>query len=93
MSTCPHIITAHEGTSHCRLAERDGQNIADLRAQLGAKDAEISSLRAENAALKKRDDILTAAMAEVKATDDGKSTQPINRIVQECIAELNKYSP
>jgi hypothetical protein len=44
MSTCPHITTDREGTSHCRLAEREGQTIADLHAQLAAANAEITQL-------------------------------------------------
>ena len=47
------------------------------------------SALAELTMLRKREDILVAAMSEVKATNEGKSTKPISRIVAGCIAELS----
>jgi hypothetical protein len=37
---------------------------------------------------RQRDEILTSAMAEVKATCEGLSRQPITTIVRGCISEL-----
>jgi hypothetical protein len=41
--------------------------------------------------LQERDTILVAAMSEVKATDEGTSSQPISAIVSGCIKELNAW--
>lgn len=53
----------------------------DLINLLYQQDAEIVRL-------KKREDILVTAISEVKATSEGKSTQPISQIVAGCISEL-----
>lgn len=50
--------------------------------------AEFERLERETAKLKKRYSILADAMSEVKATDEGKSTQSIKTIVNGCIKEL-----
>lgn len=53
----------------------------DLINLLRNQDAEIVRL-------KQREDILVAAMSEVKATSEGKSAQPISQIVAGCAGEL-----
>lgn len=62
-----------------------------LLASNASREDLINLLRhqdAEIVRLKQREDILAAAMSEVKATSDGKSTQPISQIVAGCICEL-----
>lgn len=55
------------------------QDLIDL---LHQHDAEIVSL-------KLREDILVSALAEIKATIEGTSEQPISHIIEGCIAELS----
>lgn len=59
MSDCPHIITDHEGTSYCSLAQSTSENVSALIAERdklrqlvgdglrlpSAKDVEIARLR------------------------------------------------
>ena len=58
---------------------------------LGSCASDVLDLIAENESLR-RDarilDILVEAMAEVKATSDGNSDQPIADIVSGCLAEI-----
>jgi len=65
--------------------------IDHLLARSATRDDLINLLRnqdAEIVRLKQREDILVAAMSEVKATSEGKSTQPISQIVAGCVSEL-----
>lgn len=67
-------------------------SLVNLVARTATREELIELLRQQDAEiinLKKREDILCAAMAEVKATDEGQSTQPISRIVAGCISELD----
>ena len=62
-----------------------------LLARNASREDLVNLLRnqdAEIVRLKQREDILVAAMSEVKATSDDKSTQLISRIVAGCISEL-----
>lgn len=52
--------------------------------------AEAADLIEQLAESKRRDDILTAAMCEIYATVQGRSTQSIERIVKGCRDELCK---
>lgn len=66
-------------------------SLVNLVARTATREELVELLRqhdTEIVKLKKREDILASAMAEVKATDEGKSTQPISRIVAGCISEL-----
>lgn len=58
-------------------------------------EAEVAQLNAENESLRKDArllNILVEAMAEVKATSDGESDQPIADIVSGCLAEIAAIS-
>ena len=70
--------------NNCKLVDLIARTAtrADLVDLLRQHDTEIVSL-------KQREDILVSAMAEIKATLEGTSTQPIQTIVDGCIAELH----
>ncbi len=67
--------------------------IEELETQAWNQEAE--STKSEMAYIKnierltKREDIMVAALAEIKATNDGNSHQPISSILQGCIDELH----
>jgi CRISPR/Cas system-associated endoribonuclease Cas2 len=66
-----------------------GKHRADaIKARYDALKAENESLRKDARLL----DILAEAMAEVKATSDGESEQPIADIVSGCLAEIAAIS-
>lgn len=50
----------------------------------------LEEQRKEIQILEKRESILVDAMAEIKATSDGKSDQPIKDIIDGCIKELGE---
>ena len=47
---------------------------------------------AELRKIRKREQTLIEAMAEIKATNDGESDQPIDDIIRGCITELNEIN-
>ena len=53
---------------------------------------EFENLQKEIRKLEEHRDILAAAMAEVKATNDGSSKQSIGKIIQGCIKEIKELS-
>lgn len=52
-------------------------------------DKHVKNLRDQIKLLEKRDSIMVEALSEIKATDEGTSSQPIKVIVEGCILELN----
>lgn len=68
------------------LAERDRleRNRDMWKGQVERQAEELALLRRELRVM----DVLAEAMAEVKATSDGHSTQPIADIVAGCLAEI-----
>jgi len=51
---------------------------------------EVAELHQRNTYLEEQRNMLADHLAEIKATDDGKSDQPISVIIEHCIAEINK---
>lgn len=51
----------------------------------------ISRQQAEINELERRNDIMVTALSEIKATNDGESSQPISDIIQWCIGEIAKH--
>ena len=81
-----------------RIRQLTDEN-AILRTQLrdaheqAKRDTEtIAKLSKERTRYRQRDDVLTSAMAEVRATDEGLSRQPISAIVRGCISELMRIN-
>lgn len=64
--------------------ERLERNRDMWKGQVERQAEELASLRSELRVM----DVLAEAMAEVKATSDGESTQPIAGIVSGCLAEI-----
>jgi len=70
-------------------------SLVNLVARTASREELIELLRQHDTqliALKRREEILIAAMAEIKATDEGNSAQPIANILEGCIRELNQIS-
>ena len=81
-----------------RIRQLTDEN-AILRTQLrdaqeqAKRDTEtIAKLSKERTRYRQRDDVLTSAMSEVRATDEGLSRQPISAIVRGCISELMRIN-
>ncbi|MDR6163536.1 hypothetical protein [Pseudomonas fluorescens] len=68
--------------------ERTERNRDMWKGQVERQSEEIAKLRQEIRVM----DVLAEAMAEVKATSDGESTQPIADIVAGCLAEIAALS-
>lgn len=72
----------------------EGRNYACTCGYDDRVEAELSRLRSalENAPDRRHFEILAEAMAEVKATSDGLSYQPIADIVAGCLEEIDALS-
>lgn len=68
--------------------ERTERNRDMWKGQVERQTQEITKLRQEIRVM----DVLAEAMAEVKATSDGESTQPIADIVAGCLVEIAELS-
>lgn len=68
--------------------ERAERNRDMWRGQVESQAEDIAKLRQEIRVT----DVLAEALAEIKATSDGESTQPIADIIAGCIAEIGAMS-
>ena len=81
-----------------RISQLTDEN-AILRTQLrdaqeqAKRDTEtIAKLSKERTCYRQRDDVLTSAVAEVKATDEGLSRQPVSAVIRGCLSELMRIN-
>ena len=79
-------MSKHEFKMLCEMPELHGQALAEL-VQLRNENFRLR-LALENAPSQAHFTILVEALAEIKATVDGQSSQPVTDIVAGCISEI-----
>jgi hypothetical protein len=80
------LQTANEELA--RVRETLHPKLRESQERVRALSSGLTAAKGALETLRKRESVLVDAMAEVKATSDGKSTQPIASIVSGCITEL-----